>query len=427
MFTDYLWLLGAKQQYDRQKELGLAGLSGLLLVIFVVWQWDSVFYPLANKLGFVALADRLGLISSEEGIMTVINVTAFIFFLSLFLSLAFFILTMIGVALLFFRQSKIGSMLISIGLLVLFFPIVIFFLIKTYVNQAKSPESKNSLWNTYSSDSELKPLLKTLKDKPVGEAYFELYKEQVKRENNGGSITSMNKKLVKSFLNRAVASTVDTRHWLVGYDQSEDQWYTLFPNPLPQYASRCANRDSFHIFNAILNISKYETDTYFPNYDKKALSFHVPAMPISLDWDHKTKRIMPSVMLEDKLVSVLGTDTVKTEQMVLKSTLDMPIYKVKTSDFTKLFKEISNFTLLDKWNRSAHAAVYLIPQVYLANIVNPKSSELIFNNAIKHIPFLEEFYPVYAADVQEHLNFFNKTDVQWTHTWHPKLHESRNQ
>lgn len=80
MYTDFLWLLGAKQQYDRQKELGLAGLSGLLLVIFMVWKWDSIFYPLASKFGFVSLAERFGLINDDLAIMTLINVSAVLFF-----------------------------------------------------------------------------------------------------------------------------------------------------------------------------------------------------------------------------------------------------------------------------------------------------------------------------------------------------------
>lgn len=82
MLQELLWMYGAKRQYEMQKENGLAIFISAAIIIFMIWQWDNIFYPLFNSLGLVAIFKNAGLVNENMVIITVINVVAMILLLS---------------------------------------------------------------------------------------------------------------------------------------------------------------------------------------------------------------------------------------------------------------------------------------------------------------------------------------------------------
>lgn len=84
MFSQFLWMLAAKQQHDLQKEQGLPGLMGILFVLLVTWKWNDWFYPLFKGLGMVDVFVNAGVVQEGNGILNVINVMAILFLLLIF-------------------------------------------------------------------------------------------------------------------------------------------------------------------------------------------------------------------------------------------------------------------------------------------------------------------------------------------------------
>ncbi|MEK5071679.1 hypothetical protein [Sporosarcina sp. FSL K6-1508] len=416
MYTDFLWLLGAKQQYDRQKELGLAGLSGLLLVIFMVWKWDSIFYPLASKFGFVSLAERFGLINDDLAIMTLINVSAVLFFLALFIALGSFILVVVGCSLMVVGGSQLGKRLLGFAAFILFFPLILIFMIVTQYRRSTTLEDKGSLRNTYRDDSTLKPLLKKFKHHAKPLEYFHLYEEQINRENDESNVDFASAEVILAKLNRAVASIKDDRDWLFGYDETEEQWYVLFPNPLPTFASPCAEYNQMNPYDAILEYQKYNVRGFTENENDRD-GFHVPAMPIDFLWEWTEARIKPSIQFEKVPMWVGSSDMVERAQMVIKNTKLLKTFNINSPDVPVLFNSIAEHEILEKWNRNAHVVLYLIPIVFLPFLPNPVSSERLYNNAISNIRHVDVFSPIYAADVENHLAYFKNIGKNWSNTW----------
>lgn len=96
MLQDLLWLASAKQQYNMQRSAGMAGLMGFLSLFFIVWKWDEWFYPVFQKLGFVDMAHRVGIVS-ELTALTTLSVLLLIAMVSFFFALiAFLLLFAIG-------------------------------------------------------------------------------------------------------------------------------------------------------------------------------------------------------------------------------------------------------------------------------------------------------------------------------------------
>jgi len=126
MFNNFLWFLNAKYQHDQQRGTGLSGFVGIVLVIFVLWKWNTIFYPLLEKIGVIKFAKRIGL-THENPLLTIVMVFVFIMIL-----LILFLLIM-------------GSMTLIVPLLlVLVFPFVmIFSLITSNYSKPKNKKDNN--------------------------------------------------------------------------------------------------------------------------------------------------------------------------------------------------------------------------------------------------------------------------------------------
>ena len=398
MFTDFLWLLGAKQQHDRQKELGLAGLGGLLLVFLMVWKWDSIFFPLFNKLGFVGFAERIGLIS-ELPVMTVLNILAVIFVLCLFLTISAFLITVVGCSLLVFGSSAAGKKVLGVAAFVFFFPIILIFMVVVQYRYSTSPEGKASMRNTYKRDPNLKPLLKRYHDESEASRMHLLYIKQVYRREKEKTF-EFQPVDAKFHLNRAVASIKTDRGWLIGYDSSDMQWYVLFPNPLPVFASQAAERNNLK--EAIANFPKYHLKDYFVDVkDGFNEDFYVPALPIHFSWNKSELKIEPVIYDNAKLTS--------------KNTKNMYNYRIQTEEITSLFDIIAERKDLFEKNRYLHVFLYLVPIAYPPGV--PFEAEERFNGAVKRIPYSDTYYPIYAADVRESVTHFAEARKEWAINW----------
>ena len=227
MLQDLLWLASAKQQYNMQRSAGMAGLMGFLSLFFIVWKWDEWFYPVFQKLGFVDMAHRVGIVS-ELTALTTLSVLLLIAMVSFFFALiAFLLLFAIGT---FFAigNTKKGLTIISYGILILFAPIILpvglYFHLKD--KKAKKKDFENgiihptTMENKYKTDKTLKPLWKNYKSDLETIRMFQLFQEQLKREGNGSNLmynglstmvsqVMEQKKTLHKYLNRAVASVSD--------------------------------------------------------------------------------------------------------------------------------------------------------------------------------------------------------------------------
>lgn len=404
MLTNLLWFLEAKMQYQKQREQGLAGLLALLLVLFMAWKWNSIFYPLFDKLGIVTLVGKLGLINEEMGLYTIINITVFIFYLSLFFALALLAISVIGTALSLFGVSKLGSNLIWGSLFILLSPIVFTGLYFERKKQRKTPEGQSTMQYVYSHDKQLKPLLRKYKDLTKGPRMYELYQEQSIREQRAITFISMND--IKLHLNRAVASVADNRNWLLGYDRTNEQWHILFPNPLPEYASKMAEYNHFKPYNSIFNYKKYDIEQLLvENGQAGSEGFYVPSLPIDFTWNSEEKRILPTVKEKAK-VGLLNTKFMKT-------------MRLHEDDTAQLFEEVSHREDVANWVTTAHIMVYFIPTAFPSD--TPYAAEKRFYHAMKDIPNVDTFFPIYTADVEACKAYFKQQGKDWHTEWFTKV------
>lgn len=401
MFTDFLWYLGAKQQYQRQKELGLAGFIGLLFALFMIFKWDSIFYPLFNALGFVALADKLGLIHDELGIYTFLNIVVVIFYLSLFIALTLFLSILLSSLLKIFGASKLGNAIMFWTFFCTFFPLIALVVWIGLRKHLQTEEGQSSLRYVYSRDRELKPLLnKYLNDSELVRM-FRLYEEQAQRENT--PVKELTYFEVMEHLNRAVASIEDDRTFLFGYDKVEGQYYILLPNPLPEYASQCAVYDNYKPYNGIYNYPHCDVIGFLKEsgtYDE-TFGFHVASIPVEFKWNSNEKRILP-VLSENPKIQ-------------LKNTLNLFNFKVDSSDSAQIFEEVAKRDDVQNWIRTAHVMVYFIPTAFPEG--TPFAAENRFFHAVKDVPNVDVFYSLYAADLEACKQYFQERGKNWETEW----------
>ncbi|MDX1806600.1 MAG: hypothetical protein R3267_06215 [Paenisporosarcina sp.] len=397
MLTDLLWFLGAKQQHDMQKEQGAAGLFGLLLVIFMVWKWESIFYPLFNNLGLVGMAERIGLVH-ELPVMTVINVIALIFVVSVFIALGAFGFVVIGGIFLMIGSSEKGQTFLAYATIILFFPIILLFLIFHKRNGYATPEK------AYAKNKELKPLITKYKNEQQGFKHFYYYLEQSKRKDaNVEFPLFMGVDKIKPLLQRAVASIKDNREWLVAWNEKEDQWYIVFPNPLPEFASPAFKSD--------------QNRTNKPLYDYKSLCIQKPESYSSPDaWNYYCGYTVPAIRINFKwngleFVPSLAQASNDTFVETFKVTSLTHAFRINTPDMATLYNEVAELYVVQKAIKEAHLAIYLIPLAF--------PSEPGFNNTkefleeLNTIPNTDVFAPIYAAEVHERIVHYAECGRQW--------------
>lgn len=385
MLTDLLWFLGAKQQYDKQKQQGLAGLMGILFVIFMVWKWDELFYPILDKLGLVAMAGRVGLIH-DLPVMTVINVIAMIFLLAIFFAIALVVIS-------------VGQYLLILPMAVILLPfklIKMMFLKKqsgVKVTGFATPEA------AYKRNTELTPLISQYKNEKSNMKMFRYYEEQVNRSDESGSVTLLKgEEKVKNVLQRVVASIKDDREWLVYYHESTEQWYILFPNPLPEFASPAFKSDYLSYSDKTL----YDFDMLgVSKFMGEPSPYVVPGLPISFEWTGT--EITPKIIQE------------KRDIVEVKVEWRMKTYQIKTSAMKALFDEVAQLGSVERAMKEAILALYIIP---IAHPINPLStSTQEFLDEVATIPFADIYAPIYAADVEERMIKYAEYKKEFAINW----------
>ncbi len=393
MLTDLLWFFNAKHQYENQKRLGLAGLIGLLLPIFVAWKWNDWFYPLFKKLGFVAFAERHGMIS-DMPIFTFLHIAAAVLAICLLALLGFIIVGMIMFIFGTLGSSNLGVTILAIPVIILLSPIILPIVIREYWKHRQSNEVKNGMIPTYKKDPELRPLLTKYKDSEKNLQGYELYAEQRKR--HGDEIQYVYGRKLESLLNRAVLSIETDRNWAIGYCISKKQNYILFPNPLPIFASQCAEYIPMRPYSVIYKFNNLNSYRFSDDYCSREL--HVPALPIEFIWDADKQKLVPSIP--------------ENAKMVLQN-LSFIRHSMGCNhlDFKELQDNVSQRTDVFKWNKIAHTMLYFIPRVFPYEVNTDIESAI--SKEVKNIPNADVFYSLYAADVQECEQYFKEVNQDY--------------
>lgn len=257
MLTDLLWAYGAKQHYNRIKNTGTAGAMGLLFVLFMIWQWDSIFYPLFNFFGFTTLAETVGAVNPDSAAITAFN--SFYLFLILGYTLAF-VVALPSLFLLMVCMVVKNKFIQYPLMLVLFILISPLLFIALLVQKSQKKKAfNNSLYTKLLPNEQVTDFLKSVDvDKPQAvEGYTFIAQEFIK----GAEQTFLSPEDAKNKLNKVVVNyKTDNSDWLLGYSHEKDQWYLLTYNPLPAYVSRCATfRNSDGNYNDTFGFSNFSS------------------------------------------------------------------------------------------------------------------------------------------------------------------------
>lgn len=387
MFSDFLWFVGAKQQHDRQRELGLAGFMGLILtpliVGFIMVKWDSFFYPLFDKIGFAEIAEEAGLVH-DLPIMTVINVLLVGFLLLVFIGLGIVSVFTIGMLLVAVGQTKHGSTFLLIGGFILFLPLIIPI---TLYWKIRHPRQRFTMREVYRKDKALRPLLTKYNEHKQSFKMFRLYEEQIKREQVG-HIKNLLHYQGMDKLNRVVEPNLHDRNWLFGYHKDEDQWYILFQNPLPEDASASADlqhsRKLIDFFNYPYNSIREASEGYFTN-----------AVPVNFTWrENRINFELPSHF-----------------NVRLQSTRFMDFYEIEGDEVIALFDTLAERIDVQKAVHHAHMAFYLIPLAFKYDYRFKIDEQ--FNEKAKLIPNADRFRHFYAEDVDKSLQSYVNQGIKW--------------
>lgn len=383
MLNELLWFFNAKYQYEQQKRLGLAGFMGLLLAVLIIWKWNDWILPLATNLGLVALAERYGMISSDGGIYTALHMFAGIVALLLFAAMCVLV---IGIFLLIFStvgSTKIGSFLLFLPAILLFLPFALPQMIKTH-REFKRNDPETNMVRFYKNNPNLLPLIQKRSDMERQQRNYELYLEQRSAANDPVVFFSYVKKELERLLNRAVASIQSDRDWSIGYCREKHQCVLLLPNPLPIFASRCAQYQAMRPYDTVYNFRSLDLERVCDSPESNY--FHVPALPIEFIWSQEEERLVPALPSDAK--------------MFLQNTVMLKeSFACKHDDFRALQDEVSQRTDVAKWNTMAHVLLYFLPRVFPFEL--PTTKESVISKASKEILNADVFYPIYAADVEE--------------------------
>lgn len=398
MFADFLWLMGAKQQHDRQEEQGLAGFMGLILAtllsMFMVWKWDSLFYPIFNKLGFVGFAERVGLIH-DLPLMTVINVFSVLFFILLFIGLGLALLvatTLISFAI---GQTKLGSKIMLTGATITLSPLLLPAMIYLSI---KNPRKNFTMKEIYKKDKNLRPLLTKYDEYKDSFKMFRLYQEQIQR-NDLGYVTDLSFIEGKSILNKVINPHLNDKEWLFGYNKYEDKWFILFQNPLPEFTSSSADLTHSRKIKELYNYpSNYAANAFIESGDRPSMGFFTNALPVNFIWSKNQLQIK----LEDNNVEI-------------QNTKHMTFHKIECDEVKELFNEIAERNDTKKALHHVHMAFYLIPIAFKGNV--PFSADGGYNEEVKFIPNSDTFHSLYRMDIQDSVVKYSRMGCKWATEW----------
>ncbi|MER2009267.1 MAG: hypothetical protein ABS939_17600, partial [Psychrobacillus sp.] len=375
-------------------------------------------------------------------VLTVIYVVSIIFLLCLFFSLCMLAIVFIGATLLTFTSTKVGLNIITNATVILFFPILLPFgyFLNRKINKQNMNDVNNgivrpmSLEAKYNSSPELREVYKQQHRNPHHLKMFQLFVDQCKRSKEDTieqwsqgylSYDKEGHERVKRYLNRAVSSIEYDRNWLIGHYNvntgavtgNENKFYLLFPNPLPDFASQYFLEDCYEEGSVLCLVDSKNSirrkGNFLYNYFSSSFkfyegqnmeyNFYVPAIEIEFEWNGY------------KVVPVLK-ENAKVESVCIEH---MRCYKAKSEELEHFHETISQNSFIMRAVKEAHIAVYLIPNAY------PEENELFasdvkertFSHAIKDIPNIDTFAPIYKQDVQERVIQYAKVKKEWAINW----------
>lgn len=434
MINELLWLAGAKQQHDIQKASGLAGIVGILTVLFIAFKWQDWFYPLFKYIGAVDLAHRLGLVKDDYPAMTVIYIVLFLCTCILFVGILAIALLFGSMLLMLFGKTEIGKLILGAVFMLVLLPFMLPHFIKAYREHKQTLADEKDqgyirplpFHKALNKDKNLKELASKYNDEIEHVKMFRIFEEQTIQEGyafeklhdqQDWQEDGLNK--ASNFLNRAVTSIENDHDWLIGYRRDErkageNKFFVFFPNPLPRFASKyflddCYEEGSLvrsneyvskgqHLYDFLISSYEYGEE---PNKRERRL-LHVPSIEIEFVWDGYA--VSPKV--------VEGAE-VKSMTMDYSS-----VYRVQAPRLKHFFNELSKEEKVQHAIKEAHIALYLIPLAY----PNDKDKSDWgytgdFNKFFTEIPNADTYAPLYAADVQERIIAYANNQKEWAINW----------
>lgn len=418
MLTQLLWFVHAKQQHDMQRAQGLAGLVGLLLVIFMVWQWDELFQPLLNAVGLVDFADRVGMVS-ELPIITVLNVIGVLFVLSLFIGLMTMAFAFIGIVFSIFGATKLGRIFFENAMLVVLAPILLPVFVLTFISRSLKGELKSNptagvmpkettIEKFYKETPERRAEWKQVKELPGAARLFRLYQSQMKQQDSNTRVEEFTTaEQTELFLNRAVASIENDLDWLIAYDAYEDQHYILLPNPLPKFVSHCFAEKDLSSDGSVYGFEMAYIQNGMGNA-REAAKFTAPALPVDFVWDGFA--IQMNVTHSRGIKPYVVSDATN-------------VYRIQSVVTQKVYRELSGLSYVQRAILDAHLALYIIPIAYLEKQtpIGEYHPYGLLERA-KDVPNAEVFSMVYGADIKEKVQDFAERGETWAINYLKLIH-----
>ncbi|MCM3390519.1 hypothetical protein M3649_20760 [Ureibacillus chungkukjangi] len=358
MLSELLWVYGAKRQYDMQKENGLAGIFGILSVIFIIWQWDTIFYPLFKAIGLVDIFSNAGLFNENMSILTVINVLATIV-LILFLAA---VITAIPMFLIILILNVFGNYdserpnAIHYAFAIVLFPIGLLLYALFIPLQAMGIVSKpqKSLRQHVKEDAQMMATYKNniVPLKSESALIAELYAIQQSNLKDPVEARPLSYEETVKVLNRAVLHLEESKDYVFAFSETKKQWYLLLNNPVPVFASKIIRDDRPEVspFNYE---SLYKDFSMYSDYKYEAYRGHyyAPAVALNFSWDYAAQLITLKLH-EGPNSTILDVETF-TNFVQLDGESVHEFYK----------KAINVFGVQSAVDR-AHAYAYILPIAY---------------------------------------------------------------
>ncbi len=394
MLTELMWLYASKRQYEMQRENGLAGLIGILVTFLIVWQWNNWFYPILDMLGFVSLADRIGMITGSP-ILTTINVLGLIMVL-IFIFLAmvaiptFLILSLMNLFGSNYDSNRPTPMQYAVSLILLPIFLLLYPVVKLMKALKIIKPTATEIYHVQNKDI-------VTKSSFIEESYLAVFTSQERKEDPTASRTVISQQEAISNLNRAIASLENMTDFIFAYLESNKTWYLLTPNPIPPFASKI-------LVNSSPQRTPYnygELYDNFKNNNDNLSNFYVPASKLTINWDKSTNYIDISISNEGSGY-IFNCSDAKTFE------------KLRGKSIENLFKQAANKVSLRNLNLKAHVLSYTIPIAYPEEMKRFKTSTTpSYYRELKKVPYVDAFAPLYRADVFQEVKTAAARNNQW--------------
>lgn len=390
----FLHFISAKYQYEGQKSTGMAGFIGLALAFFVLFKWESIFYPLLDKIGLVSLATNLGLVN-ENPLFTAANIFGTIFFIFLFFAVVSFLSFIIGTVFFLLGNSKFGGIVMGTAFVILFFPLLLPFIIALiFTGNVQNPVK--AVKKEFLEKDPLKLVNYNYfvkKKKYKGQyLYFSLYKNLVDTVNRKEDIYKQDlwelgdeepgRNALTQYLGIVLPSIRDSRIVALGYSKKLDQFYALFPQPLFQRYSQMADYDG-RPYNGIRHLRACVSRITDPDPAMFAVG-----MEVQMYWDYKEKRFR--IRLKEgafiKLYNIGDMDEFFEFQ--------------HERDSVPLMEEVTKRDDYYTFIHEAHVIFYTLPYLFKASDYHPnRISEYDVDYHLR--PGCHEYKDLYLPDVRK--------------------------